>query len=36
VRLRAYLLSLSRGDRPGSPDADWFQAEQEVALSHQL
>jgi hypothetical protein len=36
VRIRAYLLSLARGDRPGSPDADWLQAEWEVASSRQL
>jgi len=36
VRVRAYMLSLERGDRPGSPDADWYQAEREVALSRQL
>jgi hypothetical protein len=35
VRVRAYLLSLARGDRPGSPDSDWYQAEREIALIHQ-
>jgi hypothetical protein len=33
VRVRAYMLSLERGDGPGSSDADWFQAEREVASS---
>jgi hypothetical protein len=32
VRVRAYMLSLARGDGPGSPDADWYQAEREIAL----
>jgi hypothetical protein len=36
VRVRAYMLSLARGDQPGSPDTDWFQAEREVAQSRQL
>ncbi|HMC57259.1 MAG TPA: DUF2934 domain-containing protein [Gemmatimonadaceae bacterium] len=36
VRVRAYMLSLARGDHPGSPDADWYQAEREVASSRQL
>ena len=35
VRVRAYMLSLARGDRPGTPDSDWYQAEREVALSRQ-
>ena len=35
VRVRAYMLSLARGDGPGSPDADWYQAEREIALSRQ-
>ncbi|MFL5617173.1 MAG: DUF2934 domain-containing protein [Gemmatimonadaceae bacterium] len=35
MRVRAYLLSLARGNRPGSPDADWYQAEREIALSRQ-
>ena len=35
VRVRAYMLSLARGDAPGSPDADWYQAERELTLSRQ-
>ena len=35
VRVRAYMLSLARGDAPGSPDGDWYQAEREIALSRQ-
>lgn len=31
IRLRAYLIYAERGYRPGSPESDWFQAEQEVA-----
>ena len=30
IRLRAYLIYAERGHRPGSPESDWFQAEQEV------
>lgn len=30
IRLRAYHIYLERGNRPGSPDADWLQAEWEL------
>ena len=35
IRLRAYLIYAERGYRPGSPESDWFQAEQEVAYGRQ-
>jgi hypothetical protein len=30
VRERAYEIFLRRHGRPGSPEADWFQAEKEI------
>jgi hypothetical protein len=35
IRLRAYQIYLDRGGRPGSPEADWFQAETELKLNGQ-
>jgi hypothetical protein len=35
IRLRAYLIYAERGQRPGSPESDWFQAEQEVVYGRQ-
>jgi len=35
IRLRAYLIYAERGYRPGSPESDWFQAEQEVGYGRQ-
>jgi Protein of unknown function (DUF2934) len=32
VRQRAHRLYLNRGDRPGSAEEDWLQAEEEVRL----
>ena len=34
VRIRAYEIYLARGDRPGSAEEDWLQAERE--LKHHL
>lgn len=30
IRRRAYEIYQARGNRPGSPEADWRQAEQEL------
>ena len=30
VRVRAYAIYLARGDRPGSAEEDWLQAEREL------
>jgi hypothetical protein len=36
IRLRAYLIYAERGHRPGSPESDWYQAEQEVAYGRRV
>lgn len=36
IRLRAYLIYAERGYRPGSPESDWFQAEQEVGYGREV
>ena len=36
IRLRAYLIYAERGYRPGSPESDWYQAEQEVAYGRRV
>lgn len=30
IRVRAYMIYLSRNGAPGDPVADWFQAEREL------
>lgn len=36
IRERAYFIYLARGGRPGTPEQDWFQAEQELRAERGL
>lgn len=30
IRMRAYEIYMARGNKPGSPESDWYQAETEL------